>query len=82
MFRTKVGSFRFRMVVSTVAARNAAPKGSLFLVLGFSADGTVNCCTADGPSSAWVDVAKSFSLPKIFVDDSFRDEEVEEALGG
>jgi len=67
MLRIILGSFRFRVMVSTVVVRNAAPKGSLLVVdFGFSVDGIVAeslllCTTCS------VDEEKSSSLPKILV---------------
>ena len=79
MLRTILGSFRFRVTVSTVAVRNAAPKGSLRVGFdfGFSINGIVDeslllCTTCS------VDEEKSSSLPKILVPTAcFLEDEVE-----
>ncbi len=73
MFRMDVGPFRFRIVVSTVVVRNAAPSGSLFVaVFGLSVDAVGDCCVVS--SSSLIGGVKGLSLPKIFEDDCFREE--------
>ena len=53
MFLTN-GPFRFRIVVSTVVVRNAAPSGSLFVVVtaafGLSVDAVGDCCVVSSSS--------------------------------
>ena len=73
MLRTVVGSFLFRLVVSTIEVRNAAPKGSFLATLvrfGSSVGGIDDgiACESWRPS---VDEDKSSSLPKIFADNFF-----------
>lgn len=79
MLRTDDGPFRFRIVVSTVVVRNAAPSGSLFVVVtaafGLSVDAVGDCCVVSSSSSTGG--VKGLSLPKIVEDDCFREEVTE-----
>jgi hypothetical protein len=66
MLRTVIGSFRLRLVVSTVEVRNAAPKGSL---LGFSVDGIDDGIVGESLlcTTCSVKEDKISILPKILV---------------
>ena len=58
--------------------RNAAPSGSLFVVVvaafGLSADRVGDCCVAGELFSSFTDGEKFLSLPRICEDDGFREE--------
>ena len=59
--------------------RNAAPSGSLFVVVvvgafGLSVDRGGDCCVAGGSSSSFTNGEKFLSLPRICEDDGFREE--------